>query len=122
MGIRLPTKKPIEKKTEDETGSFAFRIKIGEHEVEIKGTYEEVTKAIENLPNFVPNIHKALENLQPKTVATLTVKTEAQPKPSSEEPAESVSENNHSEELRGSSFQDFGERIGENGDRERWRS
>jgi hypothetical protein len=86
--MRLPRKKSIEKKSEEKTGSFAFRIKIGEHEVEIRGTYEEVTKTIENLPSLVPNIHKALESLKPKTVATLTVKTEAQPKSVPEESAQ----------------------------------
>jgi hypothetical protein len=86
--MKLPSKKRIEKKNEEKTGSFAFRIKIGEHEVEIRGTYEEVTKTIENLPTLVPNIYKALESLKPKTVATLTVKTEAQPKSASEESAQ----------------------------------
>jgi uncharacterized protein with PIN domain len=60
--------------------NFSFRVKIGEQEVEIKGTREEVTKTLENLPNLVINIHKAFENLKPKTIATLTVKTEAQSK------------------------------------------
>jgi DNA-binding HxlR family transcriptional regulator len=87
-GIRLPNKKNPEKKTEEKMGSFSFRLKIGEDEVEIRGTQEEVTKTIENLPSLVPNIHKALENLKPKTVATLTVKTEAQPKPVSDELAQ----------------------------------
>lgn len=80
--------KVIEKTTEEKAGSFSFRIKIGENEAEIRGTYDEVTKTIENLPNMVPNIQKALESLKPKTIATLTVKTEAQPKSASEEPAQ----------------------------------
>lgn len=56
--------------------NFAFRLKIGEYEVEIKGTHDEVTKTLENLPNLVTNVHKAFENVKPKTIATLTVKTE----------------------------------------------
>jgi hypothetical protein len=84
----MPRKKATEKKTEENTGNFAFRIKIGEQELEITGTYEEVTKTIENLPNLAPNVHKALESLKPKTVATLTVKTEAQPKQVTEETAQ----------------------------------
>ena len=55
---------------------FAFRIKLGEYEVEIKGTREEVTKTLTDLPNLVANVHKAFENVKPKTIATLTVKTE----------------------------------------------
>ena len=57
--------------------NFAFRVKLGEHEVEIRGTNEEVLKTIENLPNLIINVQKAFESLKPKTVATLTVKTEA---------------------------------------------
>ncbi len=65
---------------EKQNGFFAFRIKIGEYEVELKGTREEVAKTIENLPYLVMNVHKAFENVKPKTVATLTVKTEPTPK------------------------------------------
>ena len=68
----MPKKAVKEKKTE----GFAFRIKLGEYEVEIKGTSEEVTKTLKDLPNLVANVHKAFESVKPKTVATLTVKTE----------------------------------------------
>jgi hypothetical protein len=71
-GITLPRKAVKEKKSE----GFAFRIKMGEYEVEITGTHDEVTKTLENLPNIVTKVHKAFENVKPKTVATLTVKTE----------------------------------------------
>lgn len=69
---------------------FAFRIKLGEYEVEIQGTHEEVTKTLNDLPNLVANIHKAFENVKPKTVATLTVKTEpaAKGKETSKAPAQ----------------------------------
>jgi hypothetical protein len=70
--MTLPKKKVEEKKS----GRFAFRIKIGEYEVEIKGTPDEVTKTLEDLPNIVTKVHKAFDNIKPKTVATLTVKTE----------------------------------------------
>jgi hypothetical protein len=79
VGTTLPTKK-IENKKE---GEFAFRVKLGEYEVEIRGTHEEVTKTIENLPNLFTNVHKALEIAKPKTVATITVKTEPSPKEAS---------------------------------------
>ena len=71
---------PNQADQEKKSGSFAFRVKIGEYEVEIKGTQEEVTKTLENLPHLITNVHKAFENIKPKTVATLTVKTEPQPK------------------------------------------
>jgi hypothetical protein len=71
-GITLPKKAVKEKKSE----GFAFRIKLGEYEVEIHGTQEEVTKTLKDLPNIVANVHKAFETVKPKTVATLTVKTE----------------------------------------------
>ena len=35
-----------------------------------------MTKTLNDLPNIVANVHKAFENVKPKTVATLTVKTE----------------------------------------------
>jgi hypothetical protein len=72
-GITLP-KNTVNKGKEPE--SFAFRIKIGEYEVEIRGTRDDVKKTLEDLPNLVTNVHKAFENVKPKTIATLTVKTE----------------------------------------------
>jgi hypothetical protein len=71
-GITLPKKAAREKKPE----GFAFRIKLGEYEVELQGTPEEVKKTLKDLPNIVANVHKAFETVKPKTVATLTVKTE----------------------------------------------
>jgi hypothetical protein len=49
---------------------------MGEYEVEINGTREEVLKTIEELPSLTVNVHKAFESLKPKTVATLTLKKE----------------------------------------------
>jgi hypothetical protein len=51
---------------------------MGEYEVEVNGTREEVLKTIEDLPILVTNVRKAFENVKPKTVATLTVKTGSQ--------------------------------------------
>ncbi len=79
-GIKLPSKKVKKKKLKEKHEGFAFRVKIGEYEVEITGTHAEVTKTLENLPNLITNVHKAFENVKPKTVATLTVKTEPPPK------------------------------------------
>ena len=72
----MPIKKIKTEKIEKKPESFAFRVKLGEYEIEIKGTHDEVTKTLENLPNLVANVHKAFENAKPKTVTTLTVKTE----------------------------------------------
>ena len=72
----MPNKKVKNKKSDKKPESFSFRIKLGEYEVEIKGTHDEVTKTLENLPNLVTNVHKGFEIAKPKTVATLTVKTE----------------------------------------------
>jgi hypothetical protein len=72
----LPNKKVENKRSEKRPESFAFRVKIGEYEVEIQGTHEEVTKTLKDLPDLVTNVHKAFENVKPKTIATLTVKTE----------------------------------------------
>ena len=77
MGIALPQKRTREQENEMDRGKFTFRVKIGDYEVEINGTFEEVTKTLENLPSIIPNVHKAFEEAKPKTVATITVKTEA---------------------------------------------
>jgi uncharacterized membrane protein YheB (UPF0754 family) len=71
----MPKETTKKERSEKKPESFTFRIKIGEYEVEIKGAHKEVTKTLENLPNLVTNVRKAFENVKPKTVATLTVKT-----------------------------------------------
>ena len=80
LGIILPTKKVKERKHEKKQEGFVFRVKLGEREVELRGPYEEVTKTIESLPSLVSNVAKAFEITKPKTVATITVKTEQPPK------------------------------------------
>ena len=90
QGMKLTEKKVLHrKKEEEENMGFAFRIKIGEYEIEIRGKHEEVTKTIENLPGLAINVQKAFENLKPKTIATLTVKTEPTKSESSESVAQS---------------------------------
>jgi hypothetical protein len=69
--MNLPDK--IAKKTHE---PFAFRVKIGDFEVEIKGSHEDVLNTIKDLPVLVGNIDKAFEKVKPRKVATLTVKTE----------------------------------------------
>jgi len=53
----LPTRKVQEKKNEEKQEGFVFRVKLGEYEVELKGTHEEVTKTLENLPNLFTNVN-----------------------------------------------------------------
>src|SRR4030066_2031724 len=89
QGMKLTEKKVSPRKKEEENMGFAFRIKIGEYEIEIRGKHEEVTKTIENLPALAINVQKAFENLKPKTIATLTVKTEPIKSESSEWVAQS---------------------------------
>lgn len=56
---------------------FVFRVKIGEYEVEIGGSREEVLKTVEELPTLMTGVRGAFESVKPKTVATLTIKKEA---------------------------------------------
>lgn len=62
---------------EAQSGSFAFRVRMGEYEVEINGNHEEVLKTIRELPSLMGDVYKAFEGLKPKTTATLTVKKAA---------------------------------------------
>lgn len=55
---------------------FAFRVKMGEYEVEIHGRREDVLKTLADLPRLIDNVNKAFENMKPKKITTLTVKTE----------------------------------------------
>lgn len=64
---------------------FVFRVKIGEYEVEIGGSREEVLKTVEELPSLMGGVRDAFESVKPKTVATLTVKTGAAPVAAKEE-------------------------------------
>lgn len=65
------------KKGRGASKSFVFRVRLGEYEVEVDGTRDEVLKTIEDLPSLIGNVHRAFESVRPKKVATLTVKTEA---------------------------------------------
>jgi hypothetical protein len=56
-------------------GGFVFRVRLGEYEVEVCGSREEVLRTIEELPGLMANVHRAFEGVKPKTVAKLTVKT-----------------------------------------------
>jgi len=73
FGITLP-KKTVKKISNE---PFAFRVKTGKYEVEIRGEREEVLKTIKELSTLMADIHKAFETPKPKTTATLTVKTVA---------------------------------------------
>jgi hypothetical protein len=51
---------------------FSFRVKMGEREIEISGTREEVMKAIEELPQLMETVSKAFKS-------TKTAKENKQP-------------------------------------------
>jgi uncharacterized membrane protein len=72
----MPKKAKKVPKKAKKSEPFTFRVKLGEYEIEIKGTHENVTNTIEKLPKLITNVHKAFDSLTPKTVTTLTVKTE----------------------------------------------
>jgi len=52
---------------------FSFRIKIGQQEIEISGTREEVTKTIEELPSLVASISEAFESTKNMRTASKSV-------------------------------------------------
>jgi hypothetical protein len=85
----MSEKRKAREKTLEGNEEFAFRVKIGDFEVEIKGKHADVTKTIVDLPNVLSNVQKAYENAKPKTVATITVKTEP---PNSKAPSEESSQ------------------------------
>ncbi len=45
---------------------FSFRVKMGQREIEISGTREEVMKAIEELPQLMETVSKAFESTKNK--------------------------------------------------------
>jgi hypothetical protein len=51
---------------------FSFRVKIGQREIEISGTREEVMKAIEELPQLMETVSKAFESTKNKETAQPT--------------------------------------------------
>ncbi|MEM3760472.1 MAG: hypothetical protein QXZ02_05085 [Candidatus Bathyarchaeia archaeon] len=56
-------------------GEFSFRVKVGDYEVEVKGLKDDVLETVRELPNLMPEVSRAFENLKPKTSATVIVKT-----------------------------------------------
>ena len=68
-----------EKGVRDKSGSFVFRVKVGECEVEVSGVREEVLKTVGELPGLMGDVYKAFEGLKPKgdAAVTVTVKQDA---------------------------------------------
>lgn len=68
----------LQQKTHKEKPSgFTFHVKMGEYELTLIGSREDVYKSVDDLPKLVATVGKAFEAVKPKTVATLTVKTQA---------------------------------------------
>lgn len=66
---------------------FSIRIRVGEYEVEVKGSRGEVLDAIKELPNLVPSFSKAFESLKAKET-TVTIKAPAPTVVKAESPVE----------------------------------
>ncbi len=49
---------------------FSFRVKMGQQEIEISGTREDVIKTIEELPSLVASISKAFESTKNREIAS----------------------------------------------------
>jgi hypothetical protein len=56
---------------------FGFRLKVGDWEVEISGSRNEVLKTVEELPVLVAHVLKAFESVRSGPTTTLTVKKKA---------------------------------------------
>lgn len=66
---------------------FSIRVRVGEYEVEVKGSRSEVLDAIKELPNLIPSFSKAFENLKAKE-ATVAVKAPVPAVAKTESPVE----------------------------------
>ena len=73
--LTMPKKVNPEIKKTEKLDPFTFRVKIGEYEIEIKGTHKNVMNTVDKLPKLITNIHKAFDSIKPNTVTTFTVKT-----------------------------------------------
>ena len=76
----MPQKRIRESDNEQPPADFTFRIKMGDYEVELNGRYEDVSKTLEGLPMIISSVHTAFEDVKPKTIVTITAKTEEPPK------------------------------------------
>jgi hypothetical protein len=88
MGYALQ-KKLVDEKNE----GFSLRVRIGEYEVELSGTHQEVMKTVQSLPELIANINKAFDAAKPKTIATITVKTAEATTTTNSKSSESPSQN-----------------------------
>jgi hypothetical protein len=61
-------------------GGFVFRVRLGDVELEICGTREEVLRTVEELPSLIGNVEGAFAGLKSKSGAKVTVKAEAERK------------------------------------------
>jgi len=60
------------------TQPFSIRVKIGNHEIEISGTKDEVLKTLEELPNIVTKVSQAFGTTAP-SVAVSTLSQASEP-------------------------------------------
>lgn len=58
---------------------FSFRVRVGEHEVEIRGDRQEVLETIEKLPELMKNFSEAFKNMQVKaSIVSVTAPKETE--------------------------------------------
>ena len=58
------TKQKRSTEEKSEVSTFSFRVRIGEHEIEISGSHEEVMKTIDQLPKIMPNVSSAFQAIR----------------------------------------------------------
>ena len=76
--INLPKRDVKAKDSEEADKSpFSFRVRVGEHEVEICGERQEVLQTIEKLPELLKNVSDAFKTMRVKaTVVNVTTPKE----------------------------------------------
>jgi len=76
-------KKDVEAEKSVDIGKnhFSFRVRVGEHEIEICGKQQDVLNTIEQLPELMKNVSEAFKTIQVKTaivnISTTTPKQRA---------------------------------------------
>jgi len=63
----LPKKNVKSEKTVDtRENEFSFRVRVGEHEIEIRGKQQDVLSTIDKLPKLMKNVSEAFKTIQVK--------------------------------------------------------
>ena len=78
--INLPKKNVKAEDTgKEEKSPFSFRVRMGEHEIEICGKHQEVLQTIEKLPELMKNVSEAFKNIRVKaSIVSVTAPKEGE--------------------------------------------